>query len=433
MSNFLFSISFAPVLCMSGALSLAPFLKLLSRKRLAAINGAHALFLITVIGVFYGAAVSGTASFSLIKHALFLYGIMTTLVHILVLPKYFREWIFSCALGVLFHYQFGAIATFLVYRYFGWDSIEAYTRMELLTTILIVVFHWPIRRLIVKTIRPFLACGDITYWRSVFLIPVAMLLASYFMLPGNEHMKTPAQVFGRLFMVTTAYFVCHSVSVDLSLFQEKQAVEEQLRQQKLYYSSMKQEFEKARRQRHDFKHHLVTIQHYIETDSKEGLQEYCGELLTQNEIHDPIPYSGSSAADGVIYHYMKRSAECGIRFSFQGTIRCGGIADTDLCVLLGNALDNAVTGCMTAAQERFICVSVQSEKQLLSILIQNSFDGMVEEQDERILSRKRKNREGVGLGSMRTICQRYGGMMEYSWDENTFTLCVHLPLSVEES
>lgn len=432
MENILFSLFFAPVLYLSSTLSLAPFLKLLSRRQHMVIYGAYLCFLTIIVGIFYNAAVSGQANFALLKHSLLLYAAATTLVHILVLPRYFREWIFSSALAALFHYLIGAVATFLVYRQFGWYSVAAYTRMEILTCILIVIFYLPTRKLVVNTIRPFLSYKDLSYWHNIYLIPVAMLLACYFMLPGNAHMERPTQVLGRLFMTLTAFFVCHSISADFSFFQEKQSVEEQLRQQKRYYSSMQQNLEQARRQRHDSKHHLITIQHYIETDNKDGLSEYCGELLLRNELQNPLPYSGNSAADGVIYHYMRLSTQQNIQFTFQGAIHSDGISDTDLCVLLGNALDNALTGCMTLSKARFIHVTVQSEKQLLSILVQNSFDGIVEKQGEKILSRKRQHREGVGLSSIRTICQRYGGMTERTWDEHTFTLCIHLPLPAQE-
>lgn len=428
MANILFAAAIVPMLFLNGTLSLASFCGLLSRRQKLLIHGVHAFLLLLVAGGFYYAAVSGRAMFALIKHTLLGWSVVTTAIHIAILPKHFREWIFSAALATLFHYLIGAVGTYLTNRYFGWYNIEAYICMELLTGVLNAVFYWPIRRSIVKAIRPSLSYTGLTYWRTVYLIPTAMLGACYFMLPGNSHMETTAQLLGRLFMVVAAFFICNSIAADFSYFQERHSVEEQLQQQKMYYSEMSTNLENARRQRHDRKHHLVTIQHYIETNDLEALREYCGALLVEGEIKDPIPYSGNGAADGVIYHYMRQSAQKGIKFSFQGTIRSEGIADTDLCVLLGNALDNALAGCMTIPENRFIQVTACSEKQLLSFLIQNSFDGVVQGEKEKILSRKRQNREGVGLSSMNAICDRYGGMLDRSWDENTFTVCIHLPL-----
>lgn len=422
------------LLILCETLSLAPFTQLLTHTQLVWIYGLCTGFLAVTSGFFCYIVNCGHISFALIKHAFLLWCALSTVVNILVLPRYFREWIFSSALVTLFQYLTAAAATFLTYRHFGWDDLEAYVRMELLSLLMFVVFYRPIRKLVVKTIQPFLTYGDNAYWHSVFLIPVAMLLACYFVLPGNAHMETPAQLLSRLCMVVTAFFICNSIAADFSSFQEKQTMEEQLRQQKLHYSSMSANLESARRQRHDFKHHLATIKHYIEIDNIAGLREYCGELSAQDEMQKPIPYSGNSAADGVIYHYMRQCAQENIHFTFQGTIHSDGIADTDLCVLLGNALDNALAGCRFASEQRFIHVMVQSELQLLSVLIQNSFDGVVVESETgTLLSRRRRNREGVGFSSMDAVCRHYGGTMERSWEENTFTLCILLPLPPKES
>lgn len=120
-----------------------------------------------------------------------------------------------------------------------------------------------------------------------------------------------------------------------------------------------------------------------------------------------------------------------IQFDYYGTIRSRSIADIDLCVLLGNALDNAVAGCMTIDSGRSIRLISQSEKSLLSIVVSNSFDGRVQQAEDKILSRKRENRAGVGLVSMKSICERYGGSMQTQWDENKFTVMFLLPLKDE--
>ena len=59
-------------------------------------------------------------------------------------------------------------------------------------------------------------------------------------------------------------------------------------------------------------------------------------------------------------------------------------------------------------------------------MVRNSFDGQVEERNGELLSRKRDHEPGVGIRSMREVCRRCGGTLEYQWDENTFTLLILL-------
>lgn len=429
MTTLLFAFVFVPCLFLNCTVCLAPFLGHLNAKQFHRIYRSYSLLCLAMILIFYCAARMEQASFALIKYSVLSWAVLIPMILTLVYPRYWQEYIFCSTLVTMLNYLLGAFAAYLTNHFYGWDSIETYIGVELLSSLFMGICYYPIRQLILRTLRPFLSSERNTFWRSIFLLPAAMLLSAYFMLPSNEHIVSFSQVLSRFFMIVTTFFICNSMSKEYALYKEKQEMTEQLRQQKLYYVQIGQELEQARRQRHDFKHHLVTIQHYIETQNITGLQEYMGSMSAQNEMCTPIPYSGNSPADGVIYHFVQQSHADHIQFSYQGTIRSDGIADTDLCVLLGNALDNALTGCMTIPENRFIYLTVQSKKQLLSILIQNSFDGIVEEsKGGRMLSRKRQNCEGIGIRSMESICKRYGGTLEYSWDANTFTLCILLPL-----
>lgn len=433
MNDLIFSFSFLPILLANLLLSIAPFTRVISRKRMGVILCTGTVLLACAWGVYYYAAVNGCATFALIKHIFLIYSLLTTVVSVAVVPHYRREWICSAALATLFHYLVSAIVAYLVDFFYGWSGMESYMRMGMIACLLIVLCYFPVRHMIVRTIRPFLTCKVNTYWRSIYLIPVTMLIGCYFVLPGNAHMETVGQLFSRLSMVASAFLICNSISADHAYMQERQEMEKQLQQQKIYYTSMTADLESARRQRHDLKHHLAAIGHYIETDNKEGLRKYCAALEKQDDMHISLPYSGNSAVDGVVYHYMQRCAEQQIRFSFQGVIHSGNIADTDICVLLGNALDNALAGCLTVSNDRFVHITVQSEKQLLSVLIRNRFDGSVRVTDSgKLLSRKRGNRTGVGMRSMETICEHYGGALEQSWTDDTFTLCILLPLDGEK-
>lgn len=109
-----------------------------------------------------------------------------------------------------------------------------------------------------------------------------------------------------------------------------------------------------------------------------------------------------------MYRYAKLAKEQDIAFEYFGSIQECTMQSMDLCVLLGNALDNALAGCMTISQGRRIKVVMQSEERMVSIVVHNTFDGQVCQADEVILSRKRDNEPGIGTGSMRAVCDKYG-------------------------
>lgn len=57
---------------------------------------------------------------------------------------------------------------------------------------------------------------------------------------------------------------------------------------------------------------------------------------------------------------------------------------------------------------------------MLVITVDNSFDGVLERDGEKILSKKRAHEEGIGLRSMRQICEKYGGTSEFHAEGNRF-------------
>ena len=429
MSNLLFSILTIPILLLNNLLSYAPFSELASSKAKRLIWLCYALLCAFSLTLTYVFSVRAGITIGYAKMLVFLMVPLSAAVHILILRGHLHAHIFSIGLATLFNYLVASLAVYFTFHFYGWDTVEAYVCVEILTTIFSALFFFPIRRFIRNTVRPFLSLDNASYWRSVWLIPATMLLSCYFSLPGNRHMLYISQIVSRVCIVVAVFLVCRIIADDYRHFQEKQAMTEQLNQQKVYYSAMVLDIENMRRQRHDIKHYFAAIQYYIDTNDTEGLQKYCSELLDRVESDTPLPYSGNSAADGVLYHYSQQCEANQIRFQYLGSIRSSGIADTDLCVLLGNALDNAFNGCLTISENRFIQITTQSEKQLLSILVQNSFDGVVEEGKGGILSRKRNAREGVGLSSMRVICQSYNGTMSVDWDGTTFRVCMLLPLT----
>ena len=207
---------------------------------------------------------------------------------------------------------------------------------------------------------------------------------------------------------------------------ERQALEKQLNDSRLQYAGMQSRFEAARKIRHDLKHILTAVRHYIDTNDKSGLADFCDTMEETQLNSDSVPYTGSPAADGVLYHYIKRAEEENVRFQYQGNLGHSGIADMDLCVMIGNALENAFDACLHAESDRYIMLTAERDGEVLSIMVQNSFDGKMEVSGNTIFSRKRENRIGVGLQTIGSVCEKYSGTMKTEWNDTTFTVLMML-------
>lgn len=310
----------------------------------------------------------------------------------------------------------------------GYKDLRSYLFSTVFYGFLLLASFRPVRRLLRHTVEPFLSLDTGTYWTTVWFLPLGIFFGMSFNSGPNFESMTAMRMISRCFLAAVMILLCLSIANEQKRMAELEQIHTQLMDQRLHYAQLQTKVEDARKNAHNYMHHIAAMRSLIERKDLDGLLEYCDSLTEEYGFRNNIPYTGNPALDGVIYRYIKLSREHQIHFTYQGTVQTGGVSDLDLCVLLGNALENAVAGCLTTDRNREILVYAENEEKLLSILVRNSFDGLVLEQEERLLSRKRQNAPGLGLDSMRSVCDRCGGTMQTQWDAHSFTVLFLLPI-----
>jgi len=101
------------------------------------------------------------------------------------------------------------------------------------------------------------------------------------------------------------------------------------------------------------------------------------------------------------------------------------IDERDLCVLLGNAIDNAMEAVEPLTENlRDIYVEMEYNLGILSIQIKNRYQGELQwlEYGKRLKSKKQE----VGLPSMSKIATKYHGRMDISQNDGFYILNIWL-------
>ncbi len=101
------------------------------------------------------------------------------------------------------------------------------------------------------------------------------------------------------------------------------------------------------------------------------------------------------------------------------------ITDTDLCALLGNALDNAIEAAVQAGDKR-ISVRCRADKGLFMLRVENAVEGEI--RPDLSTTKADKSAHGFGLAGMREIAQRCGGSLETRVQGGRFELVACIPL-----
>lgn len=350
------------------------------------------------------------------------------LLNILIIQGYIREHLFTFGVSTTCLYMLLSISSYIPQLFTWMNQWSQYLFGTVLYALFMVLGYFPIRAILRKTVSPFLSMDCRDYWKSIWFIPIFLFLSMFLALPITQSINTLSLLLSRLLSSVSIVAFCYIVATNHKTLMEKQALTEQLDMAKVHYASLQTKVEDTRKMNHDLKHMIILIRHYIDTDDKPGLIEFCDTTEESVLAGSDIPYTGNSAVDGVIYSFKKKAEENNIHFQYKGNLANGNISDMDICVLLGNVLDNAITGCLTINENRNITVVAETEANTLSFIVQNTFDGIVNINSGKIHSRRRENRIGVGLDSMLSICEKYGGSMKTQWDAHTFTVLFILPL-----
>jgi len=195
-----------------------------------------------------------------------------------------------------------------------------------------------------------------------------------------------------------------------------------------YYRKMDEMHGKLRILHHDYKFHLNTVRRMLHSGDSNGADNYLTGVENRLSEYEIPKFCKSPVINALVENYSEHCAEKNIVFETKLTIPDTlGIPDYDMCVILGNLLENAVEACEkldvngagSNALKRVIKLETQNTSAQLLIMVKNSFDGLIREENG-IQSTKKEG--GLGLRSVREIISRHGGELITEWDGEYFTV-----------
>lgn len=190
-------------------------------------------------------------------------------------------------------------------------------------------------------------------------------------------------------------------------------LENSLAEQKRYNTMITRNEEITRKQRHDLRHQLVVIKE-LAGDTNPTLTEYLNSLI-HSIPHAPKKYCENKAVNSIISHYGAICANESIALETKLNVPESedSVLDNDLCLVFGNMIENAIEACRRLDNDGcFIRLSADIRYKTLIITMDNSFDGHFKIRDGKYLSSKR-NDFGIGLSSIQSVAQKYGGDTEF--------------------
>lgn len=181
--------------------------------------------------------------------------------------------------------------------------------------------------------------------------------------------------------------------------------------------------------RHDYHNHLQALKAQIQMNQLELANEYLSRLEQDLDDIRQLVESGNVSLDAILNSKLSYAIKQNISVNYKASVpQSLTVSDIDLCVLIGNLVDNAVEACEKLPQEeRFLRLYIGVFRKQLYISVTNATGEVIKKLDNEYITAKRGN-HGHGLKRIDNTVEKYGGFINRKNEPGVFATEIMLPL-----
>lgn len=301
-----------------------------------------------------------------------------------------------------------------------------------------LVITLPLLLVLLRYIAPFMR--DISYYTISVQCQFGLVPLLYYGFDYLTCVYTNLLLEGNLVIAEFMPFVC-SVAYLLFVFhisaeeririrleQTQESLNLQITQAVREIKALRESQQKTRTYRHDLRHHMQYLSSCIEDGRCEQAQKYIHEICSEIEKNKVTIFCENEAANLIFSAFTGRLREYDIPIKMGVELpKKLAVAESDLCVLLSNALENALHACQKQKEKGLpgtIEVSAYEKKGKFFLQLINSCDGDVTFNHGIPITNNPGH--GIGVRSICAIVEKYGGIYTFLVKDNRFILRVSL-------
>lgn len=182
--------------------------------------------------------------------------------------------------------------------------------------------------------------------------------------------------------------------------------------------------------RHDYKNHIQAMSAALALGNLKKLEAYLGKLTYDLNTIDTVIKTGNVMADAILNSKLALFKAKNIPYEVTASIpeKCV-VNDVDLCVIIGNLLDNACEACEKISETgtAFIRIYIGVFKEQLYISVTNAMSGVPKKRGKSLMSSKGEN-HGFGLMRVDSVAAKYDGFVNRQFEDGVFGTEIMLPL-----
>lgn len=205
-------------------------------------------------------------------------------------------------------------------------------------------------------------------------------------------------------------------------------VEYQTEQSEKHLNEVRSIHKEMRGYKHDFHHHLQTLKVQIESGEIERAIAYIEELDKALMNVDTLLKTGNVSLDAILSAKIAQAKAENISVTVKANVPDSlTISDTELSIIVGNLLDNAIEACRTVCGERFIRIYATMKGNMLYFSMLNTA-GEKKKKIGSLFATQKDGMHGFGLRRAEAILEEHGGWVKYNSEDGAFTSELLVPV-----
>lgn len=276
-------------------------------------------------------------------------------------------------------------------------------------------------------------------WAALFAVPVVTLITFSVFQFYFEHYPLDERIAGYVFVscgglifINILVFVLFGkFRKQLALARDAEMLASLLTQQENSVKRLETLYNRTRSFRHDIKNHILLLNMLAEKGDIEEIKKYLHDLGGVIDESDYVRITGISAVDAILNEKMYEAQAKDITTGYDCiNLEKNDVLPLDLCIILSNALDNAIeANCLIEDKtRRYIKVKAHGNETFTVISVSNPTDSEPKRNQKGLFDTSKADGDahGFGLRSIESTVNKYNGEMLLKCEDGVFTLVIRL-------
>lgn len=267
------------------------------------------------------------------------------------------------------------------------------------------------------------------YWLLFLVLVTSTIVAVFLLFKLNYEIESTAYnnmaVFAALGLLLGTLFALYlyerQITQNARILEQEQ-YEQHMKAQLKHLEDILAKQKELRKFKHDLTNKLGGLKGYLQAEDIETSLAYVNSLTNDLSRLTPAFNTGNIALDATLSTKKALAESKGIVFETE--IRLAGklpLQPEDICVIFGNALDNAVEGCARVHDrpQRIALTLVQVKDHILCEITNTAIEQAT---STETTSKQDMLNHGFGLTNLKESLAKYGSSPEIVWENGTFSL-----------